>query len=166
MDTFSCKWYFWAEGHCPLLSASAVCLQTKGKECQFCFASLEVSFFPSAVTAAPNLSPLLFSRTHPLLLHLIGPRSLSIAVVMWKWCDMLAVVGTVSPLNLISFGRDCWSSRQQMLITLHLHMYFCSAANVCKRGPLRVRMVKSKPPGTWRIQSSAGLEQETSPHWR
>lgn len=84
-------------------------------------------------------------------------------------------VWTMSPLNLILFSRDCWSP-QQVLITLHLNIYFCSTVYIRRRGTLHLRMVKSKDlkkKGGWRgygagggrIQSFTGLKQERAHTW-
>lgn len=75
------------------------------------------------------------------------------AVMRLQW-----IVRTVSPSNLISFGRDCSSPHQEVPVALHLHIYFCSTVDICKRGTSRLRMVKSKKSpqkSPERIQSSA-----------
>lgn len=169
MDTFLCKWYFWAEGHCPPLSASAVCLQTKGKECQFCFASLEVSFFFLLLSPSPRIyrhfcflapTPYFFiSSARAPLRWLLSCEN---GVIWLQW-----IVRTVSPSNLISFGRDCSSPHQEVQVALHLHIYFCSTVDICKRGTSRLRMVKSKKAQKKpeRIQSSAAQSRRRAHTW-
>lgn len=123
----------------PLSPSLCLCCLSadKRKRMPILFSLPRGSFFPSAVTAAPNLSPLLFSRAHPLLLHLISSACAPFRLLLScengvTWLHWF--VWTVSPLNLISFGWDCWSPRQQVLITLRLHIYFCSTVDICKRG--------------------------------
>lgn len=82
-------------------------------------------FIATFVFSHPPLTPPSHRPTFPIRWLL----SCENGVIWLQW-----FARTVSPSNLISFGRDCLSPHQEVPVALHSHICFCSTVDTGKRG--------------------------------